>query len=491
MKKRLFTIIVLSSALSFSVLGCTKKEADSATVPAETVTTTPEKHATKKPAEPAKEQPVTDANIPEPIDREGIAVDFHKPEESFPESSDWNETHDYNADQEVLRSDGEIKNLTIQFGNVPEKLHLTWFSKSSAKGAVTFQTEDGKKLVGSVVTQPSISVPGYHQNRAIISGLEPDTYYSYRVSNGNSSSPVYSYHTNDFLSNEFEFAIVSDQEIGIGDEEDNVLERHSNAWRLSLNRIKERLPKSSFILSLGDQVGISSEPMQYDALLDKSVLYSTPFLPVVGNHDVGTGSWGDHFFPPNSSPLGTAQGNDGDYWFIRGNVLFMIINTNTVQEKDIHETFVAETIAQHPDVKWRVVASHYSPASNVEKYQGTREDILPTFFYIAEHNNIDLFLGAHDHSYARSFFLDVDGDPIDAGEGVRGEFSSPGKPLFVVFSTATGCLYRDPADYPWIAASDQGYVPQVSHAQVTENSFTISTYHADSWIQLDSFTIHK
>lgn len=359
------------------------------------------------------------------------------------------------------------------------------------KGSVSFVSENGKKLTASAVTTPSISVPGYYRNRAVVSGMEADTSYTYHVANGREKSPTYSYHTNDPYAENFTFTVVSDQEIGIGDEEDNVLERHGNAWRLSLNRIKDQISDSSFILSLGDQVGTPSEPRQYDALLDKSVLYSTPFLPVVGNHDVGTGSWGDHFFPPNISPIGTSQGDDGDYWFIRGNVLFMVINTDTVQEKDVHETFLAETIAKNPDVKWRVVVSHYSPASNIEKYQGTRASILPTFNYMAENFDIDLFLGAHDHAYTRSYFLDGDGDPIDHAEGVRNEFHNPDRPLFVVFSTATGSIFREPEGYPWAAVSEQGHVPQVSKVSVTENSFTVSTYHADSWLPVDSFTIYK
>lgn len=475
-----------------------KKEAESAAVPENESVAESE---TESAAVPKQPKTVATKNpqipIPEGLDPgelvvpEGPSVAFEKPEEGFTEAADWNETHDYNADQEVLSADGAIKNLSIQFGNTPEELHLTWFSKSSTPGSVTFTSEDGKKLMNRVTTKPSISVPGYHQNRAVISGLEANTYYSYRVANGSDASPVYSYHTNDPYAKEFSFTIVSDQELGIGDEEDNALQNQSNAWRLALNRMKERIPDSAFILSLGDQVGKSDEPVQYDHLLDKSVLYSTPFLPVVGNHDVGSGYWGDHFFAPNMSPIGTAQGNDGDYWFVRGDVLFMIINTNTVQEKDVHETFVAETIAKNPNAKWRVVASHYSPASNVEKYQTIRADILPTFNYIAEHNNIDLFLGAHDHAYTRSYFLDGDGDPVDAGEGLRGEFHNPGRAMYVVFSTASGCLYRNPEDYPWTAISDQGYVPQISQAHVTENSFTISTYHADSWSLLDSFTIYK
>lgn len=511
MKKRLFIIVLLASFLSFGMFGCSKKQEAEAPAVSETVAATPEKHTTKNPEAPVLQaasseesdsqesifnnQILKDSILVEPVRSKfpvmQMSVDFSKPQEGFPEAADWNETHDYNADQELLAADGAIKNLSIQFGNTPEELHLTWFSKSSEQGAVTFTTEDGRRLIGLVTTKPSISVPGYYQNRAVISGLQADTYYSYRVANGKTASPVYSYHSNDPYAKEFSFMIVTDQELGLGDEEDNVLQNQGNAWRLCLNRMKERIPDSAFILSLGDQVAKLDEPAQYDHLLDKSVLYSTPFLPVVGNHDVGSGYWGDHFYPPNISPIGTSQGEDGDYWFVRGNVLFMIVNTLTVQPVDTHEAFVAEAIAKNPNVKWRVVASHYSPASNVEKYQGIRDSIIPTFTLIAEQHNIDLFLGAHDHVYTRSYFLNSDGNPIDAGEGLRGEFHNPGNPIYLALNTCTGSLYRWPEDYPWTAISSQDFVPQVSQAHVTENSFTISTYNADSWSLVDSFTIYK
>lgn len=472
MKKRLLILTCLCASLSLSVFGCKKDKIEPITVPDTLVEDSKEPSIEVPPEEAPTSEPVTEPEIPG----------------NYPH---WSEIHDYNADQEVLSADSAIKDLSIQLGNTPEELHLTWFSRSSSKGKVKFTDESGRKLEASVSTQSSISVPGCYRNRAVISGLESNTSYTYQVSNGGDSSPVYTYRTHDLYSDEFTFTIVSDQEIGIGDEEDNVLFEHGNAWRLSLNRMREQIPESEFILSLGDQVGKPDHPAEYDELLNKSVLYSTPFLPVMGNHDVGSGYWGDHFNPPNISSIGTAQGDDGDYWFTKENALFMVVNTSTVQEKDIHETFVADAIAKNPDAKWRIVVSHYSPATNVERYISTREDIRYTFSYMADNFDIDLFLGAHDHTYGRSYFLDWDCDPIDNGEPVKYEFHNPEKPLFVVFSTATGSIYREPDNYPWIALSAQNDVPQISKAHVTENSFTISTYDADTWTELDSFTIYK
>ena len=169
----------------------------------------------------------------------------------------------------------------------------------------------------------------------------------------------------------------------------------------------------------------------------------------------------------------------------------MVLNTLTVMEKDVHEQFVAETITANPDAKWRVIVSHYSPVTMVEKYQGIREEIRDSFTFMADYFDIDLFISGHDHIYTRSYFLDQDADPLPDQE-LEYEFHNPEHTIYTIYNGATHALLREPdEDYPWSAISVQNGVPQLSVAHVTENSFTITTYDADSWTQVDSFTIYK
>ncbi len=472
MKKNFVILWCILTFCILGIMGCGKETTEPVTVPdtvvEETSNDTPTVGETS--AETPVEEPVESGEEP-----------------AYPY---WSELHDYNSDQPVLEADGEIKNLSIQLGNHANELYVTWFSKSGSKGSVSFDT-DGvfSGITAKATTTPSSAVPGYYRNSALVSGLEPNTVYTYTVKNGSSSSPSYTYETPDFESTDFTFTIAGDPEIGLGDED--VHDSHRSIWRVVLNRMKTQIPESEFLLVTGDQVAKPDVPKFYDYYLDNSVLYSTPMIPVMGNHDVGSGYFGEHFSLPNLSSLGNSQGNDGDYWFVRGNVLFMVINTSTSMEKDVHEQFLAETIEKNPDVKWRVVVSHYSPATVVEKYQGQREDIRYTFGYMAENFDIDLFLSGHDHLYTRSYFLDQDCDPRLDQEPAD-EFHNPEDPLYIIFGSATNALLRD-ADgpYPWAAKSVQNGVPQLSKAHVTDNSFTITTYDADTWNEIDSFTIYK
>lgn len=481
MKKHFIVLLALFCLFSVSIFGCGKEEAEPVTVP-ETVVE----------ESVSEEEPVSEPIEEIPIEEESNEEDDNEEKEAEEENlyPYWWELYDYNADQQVLAQDGEFKNLTVQPGNNPDELYVTWFSKSSSRGKVFFKT-DGlfSDISAKATTEGSISVPGYYRNSALITGLESNTTYTYYLTNGNSQSPTYTYQTGDLYSTEFTFTIAGDPEIGLGDPD--VLPGHRSIWRVVLNRMKSQIPESSFIITTGDQVADPASSVHYDYFLDNSVLYSTPLVPVVGNHDVGTGYFGDHFSLPNQSALGTSQGRDGDYWFVKGNVLFMVINTLTVMEKDIHEQFVAEAIAANPDAKWRVIVSHYSPVTMVERYQGVREDIRYTFAYMAETFDIDLFLSGHDHIYTRSYFLDIDGDPLPDQE-VEYEFHNPEDAIYMIFNGATNALLRTPdEDYPWSAVSVQNDVPQLSKAHVTENSFTITTYDADSWQEVDSFTIYK
>lgn len=481
--KKQFIIFLSLLFLSVCAFGCGKDESETASIPDTIVVEAApaaEEVPASEPEEPVTEEPASEEPAPETEEPEAEEV-------SYPY---WSELHDYNLDQELLTSDGEIKNLSIQLGNNPDELFVTWFSKSSSKGKVKFET-DGlfSSISAKAATEPSVSVPGYYRNSALITGLKSNTTYTYYVKNGSSTSPVYTYETGDLESTDFTFTIAADSEIGLGDPE--VLPKHRSIWRVVLNRMRTQIPESSFILSLGDQVADPGSSEHYDYFLDNSVLYSTPLMPVMGNHDVGTGFFGDHFSLPNLSSAGTSEGRDGNYWFVKGNVLFMVLNNLSPASSDEHEQFVAETIAKNPDAKWRVIASHYSPVTMVERYMGARESVRASYAYMAELYDIDLFLGGHDHIYTRSWFIDENGNPYP-DQQLESEFYNPEYPIYTIFNASTDALLRHPDDdYPWSAVTVQNDVPQLAKAHVTENSFTITAYDADTWTEIDSFTIYK
>ena len=483
MKKHI-VLLFLTAVLSIAACGCTKKEQESITIP-DTVIENVESIT--------EETTVTD----EPV-IENTVVDESVTEETVPEISvtedeypAWYDLYDYHKDQPDLAADGDFKNLTIQVGRRADQLYITWFSKSSSQGQVTFKSENGSapEISANATTEPSISVPGYYRNSAHIDDLEANTVYYYTLKNGSTQSTAYKYETNDLHSTNFTFTIAGDPELGLGDPE--VLPEHQSIWRVVLNRMKEQIPDSSFLITTGDQVADPSSTIQYDAFLDNSLLYSTALVPLVGNHDNGTGFFGDHFTLPNLNSLGTESGRDGNYWFRRGNVLFIVLNSSCPMPFDDHEEFVRNVTRSNPDAKWKILLSHYSPITVVERYQGIRESIAEDYAELGLKYDIDLFIGGHDHVYTRGHFLDDEGDPIETSEPLSSEYHNPGQPIYMIVNSATNALLREPDSYPWSALSVQNGVPQLTEVQVTEDSIRVITRDADHWTLVDDFTICK
>ena len=120
MKKRIYYSTMM--LLIFCLCSCGKKEEENITIPDTVVEETP--------------------TIVENINTETIEIEeeiVEEPIEEIPTYPYWWDLHDYNEDQPVLAQDNEIKNLSIQPGNQPNELHITWFSKSSTKGKVVYR----------------------------------------------------------------------------------------------------------------------------------------------------------------------------------------------------------------------------------------------------------------------------------------------------------------------------------------------------------------
>lgn len=473
-------------------------------IPTETISEEPVLEETSE-ADPVPENPITaepgmeesegdikTANVSEVVDETAVEVEY---EEELPDGnpSAWYDLFDHHSNQPDLAADGEFKNLTLQPGNKADQLYVTWFSKSSAAGTVTFYPENRSSSVAvsaKAVTEPSLSVAGYYRNSALVDDLESNTVYYYTLKNGNSESAKYKYKTPNLYASDFTFTVAGDPEIGLGDEE--VWAGQRSIWRVVLNRMKTQIPQSSFLVTTGDQVAHPSSNVHYDYFLDNSLLYSTPLVPVVGNHDSGTGFFGDHFTLPNLDSLGTESGRDGNYWFTRGNALIMVLNSLAPYDFDNHEDFVRNVTNSHPDAKWRIIISHYSPITMVDRYQGIRDLIKDDYAELGEKYDIDLFIGGHDHLYTRGHFLDDDGDPVIEHDNVITEYTNPGHPVYIVTNGSTNALLRKPSeDYEWSMISVQNDIPSLTTVHVTTTSIQVTTRDVDHWEKIDDFIIYK
>lgn len=319
----------------------------------------------------------------------------------------------------------------------------------------------------AVVTANSVN--GGFNGHSVITGLDENVKYSYRVGAEGAWSDVYEFTTRKFEGN-FDFLFFGDPQIGSSG---NVALDQAG-WEDTLDVAVAANPAAELLVSGGDQVETANVEAQWQAFLAPEELRSVPWVATIGNHDVGGKAYEQHLWTPNTdrSPAlyrgNPAVQSGGDYWFTYKDVLFIDLNSNAyagsaqpgADADEAHIAYISDVVAEHgDDAKYTVLVYHhsiYSPAdhANDGDNQERRRD-FPTAF---SNLGVDLVLQGHDHSYSRSYLI-RNGEKADPAEQPAAEsvFQGPGGVVYVTANSASGSKYYDLTDP--IAGSDFGPDP--------------------------------
>ena len=373
---------------------------------------------------------------------------------------------------------------------------VNWYASASTDQVVqvapTKELKDGEFPEGAETFAAVVSantVNGGFNGHTTVSGLDENVAYSYRVgTEGGSWSDTYAFQTRKFAGN-FDFLFFGDPQIGSS----GSVAQDQAGWVDTLNVAEQLDPSAELLVSGGDQVETANVEAQWKAFLAPEQLRSTPWVPTIGNHDVGGKAYEQHLWTPNTDRSGSfyrgnqATQSGGDYWFTYKDVLFIDINSNAyatsasgADADEAHLGYISDVIAEHgADAKYTVLVYHhaiYSPAAHANDgdNQERRRD-FPTAF---SNLGVDLVLQGHDHSYSRSYEL-RNGQKADPNEqpGADSVFQGPGGVVYVTANSASGSKYYD-LTAP-VAGSDFGPDPlnPASHfANSVENQEHVRTY---------------
>lgn len=313
--------------------------------------------------------------------------------------------------------------------------------------------------------------------------LDENTEYVYRVVNGETVSEEYTFQTGDF-DGAFSFAFVGDPQIGAGS-----LPSDIQGWNDTLDVIKNQL-NPDFLFSAGDQVNTANNESQYTGYLNDT-FSSLTSATTIGNHDSSSAAYNEHFNLPNESAQYGATTAGSDYWFVYNNTLFMDINSNDRSAAE-HKQFMQDAIAANPDVRWKTVVFHHSIYSTASHASDgdiiDRRNELPQIF---DELDIDVVLMGHDHVYTRTYMMD--GFTPDRSQGVQSSVTNPTGILYLTANSASGSKYYGitAPEAEYAAVQDQSKRRTVTNVEVTNTSYTMTTYFADDMSVLDTFTIYK
>jgi hypothetical protein len=320
----------------------------------------------------------------------------------------------------------------------PSQVHLGWegptdttvtvtWRSTEATGEVTFGETTG---YGRTAAAVSTSYGGSWLHEARLTGLTPGTTYHYRAGAGASLTPDRAFTTGPARSPRaaFRFAAYGDS-------------RTDDAARAQVRAaVQARQP--AFSVDSGDLVEDGSRQALWDEWFAtmEPLLASTPFVSVVGNHEVNSPLFYQQFALPRRSGADDETYASWDY----GNVHFLSLNTEIPYGAGSAQYAWLEAdlarAAADSGVRWIIATFHRPPYSsgNHGSEIGVREAWSPLF----ERYGVAVVFSGHDHHYERSLAF-ANGVPQRDGAGVIYVVTGgAGAPLYGVTGSAFTAFSR-------------------------------------------------
>ncbi len=251
-----------------------------------------------------------------------------------------------------------------------------------------------------------------------LTGLKPDSIYSYQVGSGEHWSAPRQFRTAPAVAAPLKFLVMGDsQSLDYG------------VWRATLRKAAADHPDAAFFVAMGDLVDVGQDYDEWEAWFAAAggVLETLPVMPLTGNHECYTPqrrfSRPEYFtaqfaLPQNGPPDLAGQ----VYSFEYGDVHLVMLDSQAGEQARLIPDLLAQQ-RQWLDAdlaattkRWKLVFLHRPIYGN--KPDGIQESLRQAFEPILERYQVDAVFTAHDHVYALSGPLPADSAAFPAGGGV-------------------------------------------------------------------------
>ncbi len=388
----------------------------------------------------------------------------------------------------------EFYNGVILFpGSNETEMNVSWYHDEEAEPKVV--VSDNNLLTDSVtfIGECTETYDGDYANQVTITGLEAGETYFYQCISGDFKSNVYYFKT-DENPNEFSALYMTDIHISYDandtEGENDELKRTTEMFHYLTEEAVFRHGDISVILSTGDQAseGLQSE---YKAFSSVVALKSIPVATTIGNHDrkgVAYKTFGNK--PNEQTDAMVSSYIGGNYWFTRGDVLFLVMDSNNASGID-HRNFVMEAVKANPDAKWKVMMAHHDLYSGRLPHRESENALLRLLWApIADEFGIDLVLLGHSHYYTVSNVLYNQKTVQPYAETM----TDPEGTIYMVSGSITRPRSDDDIGLndEWIGAWNTPDERQIYNVlDFTEDSITVSSYYKGEKSAFNEFTIVK
>ncbi|MBC7205728.1 MAG: metallophosphoesterase family protein, partial [Methyloversatilis sp.] len=287
-----------------------------------------------------------------------------------------------------------------------------WVSWKTAEGdeSVVEYGVDGGPLNRTASGSAQTLAANYRLHGVQLTGLQPETLYTYRVRTGSQVSPVFRFRTQPTAarkSGHFRILLTGDHQLRNDD-------RHTPLLQAAKAKIQSLtgLPLEESVqlmLNNGDQVDVGTLDHYEFVHMKPSAVVSgnLAIMTALGNHetyyDPGLANWRAHNFYDQISYKGIAAAADESYYAHQvGRVLLVYLNSESgfsAQAEWLRKVVTAADA--DPDVDWVISVVHRP--YQAEQYVGDisqwfRDTAMPILAGTRKHA---LNIGAHHHLYAR------------------------------------------------------------------------------------------
>ena len=298
----------------------------------------------------------------------------------------------------------EGKGLYIGPGADDTEMYVTWYGGKdgvtpTVKVSEKADMSDAKVFEGTIHSSEKVE----RSNHVAITGLEKGKTYYYVCSDGTTDTKVNSFKTVGENEN-FSAMYVSDIHISGDDYTNEEYLGDVKLWNDVLVEATQR-ENLSLILSGGDNA-TEGRPSEYYGLFYPTQVKSIPFAMAIGNHDVKRYTYDTIANYPNAKLNGLSKSLiHGDYYFTKGNALFLVIDSTNSSAAD-HYSFVKNAVKENPDAKWRIMVFHHDLyGGHIESRESENALIRLLLTPIIDKFQIDLVLTGHSHCFSRSHVI--------------------------------------------------------------------------------------
>ncbi len=390
----------------------------------------------------------------------------------------------------------ESKGLYLAPGADDTEMYFSWYGgKEGVNPTVLVSTNKDMSNPMTFTGTIHSSAKVERSNHVVASGLEKGKTYYYICKDGTTDTEVNFFST---VGENADFSAMYVSDIHVTGSSYDDAELYASSKRLN-DAMTDAVKRQNLdlILAGGDQA-TEGQPAEYFAMLSEKTFKNIPFAMAIGNHDVKRYTYDTIANYPNTKTNNVSKSLiHGDYYFVKGNALFLVIDSTNSSALD-HYLFVKNAVRENPDVKWKILMFHHdlfgghNPSRDSENklHQALITPIVDKF-------QIDLVLTGHSHCYSQSHViykrevvqnttgLDEITDPKGTIYLTNGSLrTAPENETPIIFDSDRKSEY---IDTDCLSFSKSIY----SILDFTEDSLTIKSYLVGEEEAFNSFTINK